>query len=54
LLTQVRGLIQEDLSGIVQQESLTAILDGKRNISAALAAKLGKFFGVSPALFTSR
>ncbi|MBV5297347.1 MAG: hypothetical protein JZU64_04205 [Rhodoferax sp.] len=52
-LLQARGLIQQDLSGIVQQETLGAILSDKCNISAALAAKLGKLFGVSPALFVS-
>ena len=35
----------------VPQGNLSAILAGKRKISAALAGKLGKFFGVSPALF---
>ena len=46
-------LKQEDLSGIVPQSNLSAILAGKRNISATLAGKLGKFFGVSPALSVS-
>ena len=33
------------------QSNLSAILAGKRKISATLASKLGKFFGVSPAVF---
>ncbi len=50
-LIAARGLNQEDLSVIVPQSNLSAILAGKRKISATLAGKLGKFFGVSPALF---
>lgn len=50
-LIEARGLTQEDLSAIVPQSNLSAILAGKRKISATLAGKLGKFFGVSPALF---
>ena len=50
-LMEARGLIQEDLNAIVPQSNLSAILAGKRKISAPLAGKLGKFFGVSPALF---
>ncbi len=50
-LLETRGLKQEDLATIVPQGNLSAILAGKRKISAALAGKLGKFFGVSPALF---
>lgn len=50
-LMEARGLIQEDLNAIVPQSKLSAILAGKRKISATLAVKLGKFFGVSPALF---
>lgn len=50
-LIKARGLNQEDLSAIVQQSNLSAILAGKRKISATLAGKLGKFFGVSSALF---
>lgn len=50
-LMDSRGLKQEDLSAIVPQSNLSAILAGKRKISASLAGKLGKFFGVSPALF---
>jgi HTH-type transcriptional regulator/antitoxin HigA len=50
-LLNARGLKQEDLVDIVAQSNLSAILAGKRNISARLAGKLGQFFGVSPALF---
>jgi len=51
LLMDARGLKQEDLSAIVPQSNLSAILSGKRKISATLAGKLGKFFGISPAVF---
>lgn len=50
-LIEARGLNQKDLDTIVPQSNLSAILSGKRKISATLAGKLGKFFGVSPALF---
>ena len=50
-LMNARGLNQDDLGAIVPQSNLSAILAGKRKISATLAGKLGKFFGVSPALF---
>jgi HTH-type transcriptional regulator / antitoxin HigA len=50
-LIEARGLKQEDLAAIVPQSNLSSILAGKRKISATLAGKLGKFFGVSPALF---
>ena len=50
-LMEARGLKQEDLSELVAQSNLSAILAGKRKISAALAGKLGKFFGISPAVF---
>lgn len=50
-LMESRNLKQEDLSGIVPQSNLSAILSGKRKISAILAGKLGKFFDVSPAAF---
>jgi HTH-type transcriptional regulator/antitoxin HigA len=53
-LIEARGLHQEDLSAIVPQSNLSAILSGKRKISATLAGKFGKFFGVSPALFVPR
>ena len=50
-LMEARGLKQEDLSAIVPQGNLSAILAGKRKISATLAGKLGKFFGINAALF---
>ena len=50
-LMEVRGLKQEDLRAIVPQSNLSAILAGKRKISATMAGKLGKFFGISPAVF---
>jgi HTH-type transcriptional regulator/antitoxin HigA len=50
-LMEARGLKQEDLSAILPQGNLSAILAGKRKISATLAGKLGKFFGISPAVF---
>jgi HTH-type transcriptional regulator/antitoxin HigA len=50
-LMEARGLKQEDLSSIVPQSNLSAILAGKRKISATMAGKLGKFFGISPAVF---
>ena len=50
-LMDARGLKQEDLSAIVPQSNLSAILAGKRKISATLTGKLGKFFGISSAVF---
>jgi len=50
-LIESRGLKQEDLATIVPQSNLSAILSGKRKISATLAGKLGKYFGISPAVF---
>lgn len=53
-LIEARSLRQEDLASVVPQSNLSAILAGKRKISASLAGKLGQFFGVSPALFVPR
>lgn len=50
-LMEARALKQEELSNIVPQGNLSAILAGKRKISAALAGKLAKFFGVSASVF---
>lgn len=50
-LMEARNLKQEDLSPIVPQSNLSAILSGKRKISATLAGKLGRFFDVNPAAF---
>ena len=51
---EARGLKQEDLSAIVPQRNLSAILAGNRKISVTMAGKLGRFFGISPAAFVSR
>ena len=50
-LMENRAVRQSDLSAIIAQGNLSAILAGKRKISAALAGKLGKYFNVSPAIF---
>jgi HTH-type transcriptional regulator/antitoxin HigA len=50
-LIEQRGLKQSDLAQIVPQSNLSAILAGKRKISATLAGKLARYFNVSPALF---
>jgi HTH-type transcriptional regulator/antitoxin HigA len=50
-LIELRGLRQGDLAAIVPQSNLSAILAGKRKISANLAGKLAKFFNISPAVF---
>ena len=50
-LINERGLKQSELTGIIPQSNLSAVLAGKRKISASLASKLGKFFGISPAVF---
>ena len=53
-LMEARGLRQEDLSSVIPQSNLSAILAGKRKISAVMAGKLGGFFGISPAVFVPR
>jgi HTH-type transcriptional regulator/antitoxin HigA len=50
-LIELRGLKQGDLAEIVPQSNLSAILAGKRKISATLAGKLAKFFNISSAVF---
>jgi HTH-type transcriptional regulator/antitoxin HigA len=50
-LIELRGLKQGDLGEIVPQSNLSAILSGKRKISATLAGKLARFFNISPAVF---
>ena len=50
-LMESRGMKQDDLSAIDPQSNLSAILAGKRKISARIAGKLGKFFGISQAVF---
>ena len=52
-LMESRGLKQEDLSSVVPQSSISTILAGKRKVSAAVAGKLGGFFGIIPAVFGS-
>lgn len=53
-LIELRSLRQGDLAEIVPQSNLSAILSGKRKISATLAGKLAKFFNISPAVFVPR
>jgi HTH-type transcriptional regulator/antitoxin HigA len=50
-LIEQRELKQSDLAEIVPQSNLSAILAGKRKISATLAGKLARYFNVSPAVF---
>jgi HTH-type transcriptional regulator/antitoxin HigA len=50
-LIEQRRLKQSDLAEIVPQSNLSAILAGKRKISATLAGKLARYFNVSPAVF---
>jgi len=52
-LIETWGLKREDLAKIVAQSNLSAILAGKRGISSTLAAKLGTYFKVSPAVFVA-
>ena len=50
---QIRGLRQTDLQQILGSRGVTsAIVNGKRSITAEQAKQLGSFFGVSPAVFT--
>ncbi len=50
---QIRGLRQIDLQPILGSRGVTsAIVNGKRSITAEQAKQLGSFFGVSPAVFT--
>ena len=50
-LMEVRGLKQSDLAEIVPQSNLSAILAGRRKISATLAGKLAKYFNISATVF---
>ncbi len=50
-LMEVRGLKQSDLAEIVPQSNLSAILAGRRRISATLAGKLAKYFSISATVF---
>ena len=47
-LMESRGLRQEDLSSVVPQSNLSAILAGNQKVSAAMAGKLGGFFWYLP------
>ena len=47
----MRNLRQGDLAEIVPQGNLSAILAGKRQISATLAGKLARYFNVGAAVF---
>ena len=47
-LMESRGLRQEDLSSVVPQSNLSAILAGNQKISTAMAGKLGGFFWYLP------
>jgi HTH-type transcriptional regulator / antitoxin HigA len=52
-LMDARGLKQVDLVGIISSSrgSVSAIVNGKREISKSQAKKLGEYFNVSPAAF---
>jgi HTH-type transcriptional regulator/antitoxin HigA len=52
-LMMQRGLKQTDLGEVVPQSNLSAILAGKRKISATLAGKLARFFNVNAGVFIS-
>ena len=52
-LMEARGLKQGDLAGVLAQGNLSAILAGKRKISAALAARLAQFFGIKVGVFVA-
>ena len=53
LLMEARGLKQDDLAGVVAQSNLSAILAGKRKISASLATRLAQFFGTKAGVFVA-
>jgi HTH-type transcriptional regulator / antitoxin HigA len=52
-LMDARGLKQVDLVGVVSPSRgvVSAIVNGKREISKAQAKKLGEYFNISPAAF---
>jgi HTH-type transcriptional regulator / antitoxin HigA len=52
-LMDARGLKQVDLVGVISPSKglVSAIVNGKREISKAQAKKLGEYFNVSPAAF---
>ncbi len=50
---QIRGLRQTDLQPILGSRGVTsAIVNGKRSITAEQAQQLGSFLGISPAVFS--
>lgn len=53
-LMEQREMRQSDLAGVVPQGNLSAILAGRREISATLAGRLSSFFGVSAEVFIPR
>jgi HTH-type transcriptional regulator/antitoxin HigA len=50
-LMEQRGLRQADLGAVVPQSNLSAILSGKREVSATLAGKLSDYFEVGAEVF---
>jgi HTH-type transcriptional regulator / antitoxin HigA len=51
-LMSQRGLKQKDLVSVFGSQGIASeVLNGKREISKAIAKALGEFFNVSPALF---
>jgi HTH-type transcriptional regulator / antitoxin HigA len=51
-LMSQRGLKQKDLVSVFGSQGIASeVLNGKREISKAMAKALGEFFNVSPALF---
>jgi HTH-type transcriptional regulator / antitoxin HigA len=53
-LLEARGLIQEDLVGIIgSRDVVSEVMNGKRKISNAQASTLGEFFSVAPSVFVS-
>ena len=48
---EAHGLKQTDLSDLASQGAISAILNGKREISRQLAVKLGERFAVPAGVF---
>ena len=53
-LISAKNMTQKDLESVIPQGNLSAILSGKRKISATLAGKLAGVFKVSPAVFIAQ
>jgi HTH-type transcriptional regulator / antitoxin HigA len=51
LLMEQQGIKQKDLAGIIPQSNLSAVLNGKRNLTTKQIAKLSVFFNVTAAVF---